>query len=344
MQLLNTCFSSHSFVATHALPHTAQQSSPTCDQAVVTARDDAYATPMNTPVLLEPLDNDGVGVPGAVGGNAGDLVVADPLLFAGRHGTCTFYEASAGAATPDLSTTLLWYTPSEDFHGEDRCVYKACDSAAHCDVASIVITVLPSPGDPVARDDLVETPKDTPVVVYPLANDDTPEGHALSVTAIAGGGEAEHGECVVTSDETVLYVPEPGYAGLDECQYRACDNQGKCDEATIKIKVVGEADEPCDDKNSAEVSKIEFFLVRLADVSRRNEPVSEPLPCQAMVELSSLPCQAKVELSSFLHDDSSDTVLLSCLCRPTPSQHLHRREVAFPGTPKLLRCHPSQRR
>ena len=293
MQLLNTCFSSHSFVATHALPHTAQQSSPTCDQAVVTARDDAYATPMNTPVLLEPLDNDGVGVPGAVGGNAGDLVVADPLLFAGRHGTCTFYEANAGAATPDLSTTLLWYTPSEDFHGEDRCVYKACDGASRCDVATIVITVLPSAGDPVARDDAMETSKGAPVVVYPLANDDASAGHALAVTAIVAGEEAEHGECVVTSDEAVLYVPAPGYAGLDECRYRACDDRGKCDEATIEIKVVGEADEPCDDKTeTSEVSETERCCqVRFTCTSRRDEPWSECWPRRTVGTLLSFLCQ-----------------------------------------------------
>ena len=159
------------------------------------------------------------------------------------------------------STSLLWYSPNEGFYGEDRCVYKACEGAplsppGACDVATISITVAASENDPVANDDTAETQKNIPVDVYPLNNDMAVEEHKLAVTKIVGGDNGEHGECVVTSDEVVMYVPEPGYVGLDKCRYQACDDRRRCTEATIEITVAGESDEPCNDNT---VSMIACF-------------------------------------------------------------------------------------
>ena len=253
----------------------ANQGSPTCDDDTVIAKDEAYVTSKNTPVLLAPLMNDvvddGTGVPPSNDDknngvdpllpgspdldalepvlNPHGLSIVDPLLFAGRHGDCAFFEAGDGTR----STAVLRYVPAEDFYGTDTCVYKACDDKVptpNCDIATVTITVSPSPDDPVANVDAVETPKDTPVDVFPLDNDEALEDHPLVVTQIADGESGRHGECVVVSDTVILYIPDPGYVGLDECGYRACDDRGKCDQATIEIKVTGEADEPCDDKDA----------------------------------------------------------------------------------------------
>ena len=140
------------------------------------------------------------------------------------------------------------YTPNSNFYGQDSCVYEVCDDKSlkpRCDIATVSITVLPSPDDPVANDDDVTTEKNKPVDVSILLNDEAVAGHDLTVRDILTG--AEHGECVVVSDQIVKYIPEPDFAGLDSCVYEACDDRVKCHSATIYVNITGEPEGPCDD-------------------------------------------------------------------------------------------------
>mmetsp|Transcript_2732 Transcript_2732/g.6861 ORF Transcript_2732/g.6861 Transcript_2732/m.6861 type:complete len:1343 (+) Transcript_2732:394-4422(+) len=222
--------------ATGELPTTAAPTgSPTCEDLDPVAEDDSATTPKNTNVIVYALDNDTVAEEGY------DLAVTS-LKFTGRHGVCSIVAQDG--------TTVVEYEPELDFNGVDVCVYEACDSMDRCDIATITITVEPSPGDPMARDDVVTTDKNVNVEVDVLTNDDGVDGHPLTVSTTIVT-DAEHGHCVVVSDAAITYFPHTDYVGEDSCVYEACDDQDRCDTATIVITVIGEPEQPCDDKPTA---------------------------------------------------------------------------------------------
>ncbi|KAL9184816.1 LOW QUALITY PROTEIN: hypothetical protein ACHAXT_002593 [Thalassiosira profunda] len=200
--------------------------SPTCDNATITAVDDTTTTQSGVHVMIEVLDND-IPVPGW------ENLTVSSMPFPGRHGMCV------------ISGDAVWYLADETYEGEDTCIYEACDDypRQRCDIAAITITI--ACGDPVANDDYVSTDKNVAVAAFPLVNDTSVCGHDLTITSV---GDATHGECAIASANEVMYVPEPGYVGPDSCDYDACDDRGLCANATIFVNVTGDS-EPCDDDN-----------------------------------------------------------------------------------------------
>jgi len=144
---------------------------------------------------------------------------------------------------------LVEYIPDANFHGQDACVYEVCDAndfTVRCDIAMITITVLSINGV-VAIDDYESTDKNTPVEVYPLANDKGAVGHPLETMNVTSTDKSI-GECVLVNNVTTLYIPKPDWVGVDECEYMMCDDRDKCDDAKIYITVLGKPSGPCDDE------------------------------------------------------------------------------------------------
>lgn len=104
----------------------------------------------------------------------------------------------------------------------------------------MILTVTPV----IANDDTVITVINTPVDIFPIDNDVFTDGHPLAVVLIEEN--ANHGDCVIVSQQIVIYIPNPDYHGTDGCQYQACDDRGVCDSAVISITVDGT---PCDEKD-----------------------------------------------------------------------------------------------
>jgi len=90
------------------------------------ALDDTAETEINTPVMIDILDNDsdsdGTLVPGSV------TIESNP-----SDGIITNIDTDTGEVT---------YTPDQDFSGEDSFEYQVCDNDALCDTATVTITVL----------------------------------------------------------------------------------------------------------------------------------------------------------------------------------------------------------
>ena len=87
------------------------------------ARDDQENTPINTPVVIEVLDNDS--------GN-GTLTVKGIIE-----------EPERGTAELNEDGTVT-YTPVTGFVGEDTFVYEMCDGTGACDTALVTITIMVS--------------------------------------------------------------------------------------------------------------------------------------------------------------------------------------------------------
>ena len=187
-------------------------------------------TSINTSIDIQVLENDI-----ALDGLPLDVIA---ILFPGNNGVCTI--ANEGET--------ITYTPNQDYFGNDKCIYTACDEKGHCDSATVVIVVTPSSEEVVTNDDDITTNMTTPVDVFALENDIQVDGHDLAITQIVEN--ALSGDCVIVNQgSVVMYIPEPDFTGVDSCVYEACDDRGVCDTATITVTVDGS---PCGDKATPE--------------------------------------------------------------------------------------------
>src|SRR5690606_30415642 len=132
------------------------------------AVDDAVATWINLPVNGNVLTNDS--------DPNGDSISLNIIPVSGpANGSVT--------VNPDGSFT---YVPTHNYIGPDQFVYNICDDGvpSKCDTATVYI-IVKTPGNepPVARDDINNTLKDTPVSGDVLTNDSDPDGDNLTVNS-----------------------------------------------------------------------------------------------------------------------------------------------------------------
>jgi VCBS repeat-containing protein len=87
---------------------------------------------------------------------------------------------------------------------------------------------------PVAHDDLVETPKDTPVIIAVLGNDADSDGDPLTISATTA---PLHGTVAINPNGSITYRPADGYLGPDSFTYTISDGNGGTSTATVALDV-----------------------------------------------------------------------------------------------------------
>jgi gliding motility-associated-like protein len=153
-----------------------------------------------------------------------------------------------GTANPVLdnvaNTVCLTYVPDTNYYGTDTICVIVCDNGTPqlCDTSHIVIVVDPRNEPPVANDQNVQTPKNTPIGINVASSASDPNGDYLTFTYPAGTGP-NHGTWVPTGNGTGVYTPDSGYVGKDTFMYVACDTSiypysPLCDTAFIYIDVI----------------------------------------------------------------------------------------------------------
>ena len=147
------------------------------------------------------------------------------------------------------------YTPAAGFLGEDTFSYTVRDAQGTPATAEVTISIMANAGATVATDDYVEVVAGGGVVVPVLANDLAAGGGALQVIAVSSPG---HGVVNVLPDQSIRYVPQTGFVGIDSFTYTVIDEQGATASATVTVKVVGE--------NSAPIAVNDSFTV-IADTT-----------------------------------------------------------------------------
>jgi hypothetical protein len=96
---------------------------------------------------------------------------------------------------------------------------------------------------PVANPDSAQTNLNNLVFISVLVNDVPAMGQSLDVFAIASN--AANGNCAVSLNiQQVVYTPNDGFVGFDECTYEACDGMEMCDTAIVTIEVLKEENTP----------------------------------------------------------------------------------------------------
>jgi large repetitive protein len=151
-----------------------------------------------------------------------------------------------GTAIVQLPSGEILYTPSTNFTGNDTFTYTVNDlDGATSAAATVTITVTPVNDVPVANDDLVSTPEDTPVSVAVLVNDTDVE-NALDPSSLLVITGPSHGSAVVqASTGKILYTPANNFIGNDSFTYSVKDNAGASTApATVTVTVVPVNDAP----------------------------------------------------------------------------------------------------
>ncbi len=97
---------------------------------------------------------------------------------------------------------------------------------------------------PVAGDDLVGTPEDTPVTIATadlLANDSDGDEDSITIQSFGSPG---HGALLDNGDGTVTYTPDADFNGTDTFTYTISDGNGGTDTGTVTVTVAPVADLP----------------------------------------------------------------------------------------------------
>jgi len=140
------------------------------------------------------------------------------------------------------STGCLVYVAGP-LKGNDTLCVTACDTITlQCKETTVIITVTGLP--PVAIDDSIRTPINTPVTIPVLVNDSTFDEDPLMLCdddpIVA---DPSHGTVTVNGDGTITYIPVTGYTGVDSFSYQICDPEGR-DTAWVYIRIAGECELP----------------------------------------------------------------------------------------------------
>lgn len=130
------------------------------------------------------------------------------------------------------------YQPEPGFTGFDQFQYLVCDDGmpAVCDVATVTINIQPPFA---ANNDGYTTATGQPVQGQVLANDSDPANAAPTVTLLPGTGP-QNGSLTLQPTGNFVYLPNPGFVGIDVFQYQSCEVSPYqwCDTALVTIQVL----------------------------------------------------------------------------------------------------------
>jgi hypothetical protein len=93
---------------------------------------------------------------------------------------------------------------------------------------------------PIAANDAVSTPEDTPVTINVLTNDSDPDGDPLAVIAAV----ASIGQATINPNNSITYTPPANFNGIVTINYTISDGQGGTANAQVTINVTAVQDAP----------------------------------------------------------------------------------------------------
>ncbi|MEL7465022.1 MAG: tandem-95 repeat protein [Pseudomonadota bacterium] len=219
--------------------------------ASVDAEDESLETPEETPLAVNPLDNDDPGGP--------DAVVTVDAIPPATQGVYTYTDENGGVQPLDPAVAIsteefatLVFTPAEGFQGQvDQVRYLIVDPDGNTDAAFIDILV---DGIPEAEDDVFAGEEDTPLPVSIIANDDQGDGPAqvrfedvpdaaegvLTYTDANGVEQTVAAGDVISSVEasTLVFTPAADFNGaVAPFDYTLIDQDGDESTATVTIDI-----------------------------------------------------------------------------------------------------------
>jgi hypothetical protein len=176
--------------------------------------------------------------------NVADSVLGNDQNPAAGSLTAVLLQAPANGTVELNADGSFTYQPDPDFFGTDTFTYQARTEILGSSPATVTIEVLSQPDPPVAGDDNVTTPEDTPVSIDLVANDNDPDG-ALVRSSVTVVTQPQHGSVSVDENGLALYTPDMDFFGIDTFQYTVDDAEGATSApATVTITVTSVNDPP----------------------------------------------------------------------------------------------------
>ncbi len=193
------------------------------DQAPVAAADTA-TTDYRAPVTVDVLAND-------TDDNGDPLTVT--LVTGDNHGTATIVGTGA--------STKIRYVPDAGWSGVDTMTYTISDGTTS---VTGTLSITTGNGLPTAGDFAVTVDGATATTIDAAGHATDPNGDSLIVTGARG---AAHGTVIVAADGTVVYTPDPTYAGPDSFTYTVDDDHGGTADGTVTVTVANQRPAAHDD-------------------------------------------------------------------------------------------------
>ncbi|KAI9549349.1 hypothetical protein GHT06_003715 [Daphnia sinensis] len=210
------------------------------------AVDDVISSPEDSPVSGNILSND-------TDVDANTLLIVTEFEIVGVSGT--FVAGQQTATIPNVGTIIVnavgtfTFTPVENYNGTVPVItYTVSDLNGGTDMGDLTITVTSVNDVPVALDDVVTTPEDSPVSGNVLTNDTDADGNTLtvsgySIVGITGSftiGTLETipnvGTIILNADGTFTFTPEANYNGtVPVITYTVSDGNGGTDTGDLSI-------------------------------------------------------------------------------------------------------------
>lgn len=185
------------------------------------ANDDFTGTSLNTPVVVDVLENDT---------NLNDEPITVTISV-----QC---NPAFGMAVVNSDNTIT-FTPANDYFGFASFIYTVTDTDGDYDNALVSVTVKDGQNfTPGAVDDVAYTHMEVPVEIDVLAND---TGLAdYPITVYVNQIDVSNGNADVLDNNLVRFTPANGFVGESTFKYRVVDKEGDFDEALVTIHVYSE--------------------------------------------------------------------------------------------------------
>jgi len=151
----------------------------------------------------------------------------DPLAISAFDAITT-----EGGTVTDLGGGNYQYSPPPDnFNGVDTFTYTIGDGNGGEDTATVTVNVAPVNDAPVAGDQVLSTPFNTPLNITLTASD--PDGDPLTFSVVTQPG---YGTLSGTAPD-LTYTPTSGYSGVDSFTFKANDGTDDSNVAFVQITV-----------------------------------------------------------------------------------------------------------
>ncbi len=185
---------------------------------------DQYFTPLETPIVIFPVEND-----------------FDPL--GGDIITLVDYSMPNFGDVILTSDGELIYTPLAGSVETDSFTYTICDNGEPelCDTGTVIITIQDGSNEnqtPDAVNDIASTTINQNTQIDILGNDSDPNDDNLNIIWIS---DPLHGMAVIEgSGNSLTYTPDSSFMGTDYIAYIICDDGSPtlCDTAYVSVNIV----------------------------------------------------------------------------------------------------------
>ncbi|MFZ7132114.1 MAG: Ig-like domain-containing protein [Eubacteriales bacterium] len=164
-------------------------------------------------------------------------------------------DPANGSVMVDEEGTYI-YTPNLNFSGSDSFTISVDDGASENNISTgtVHITVQPVNDEPIAVEDNVNTPEDTPIIIDVLDNDMDVDIAYGDIPVIISFSSPTNGS-VNKVGNSLQYTPNENWNGIDTFTYTIQDSEDKQSSADVTVTVTSVNDAPSGDDNTAQTDE-----------------------------------------------------------------------------------------